>query len=506
MRTLLALPIVAVLLLAGCVTPGLTPAGTAPADPVGAASRTLVHAASGAPLALPDGVPAALGGAFHSILPASEPTIAATSDGAIYLTGSAENPTCNVSPAGCPAIPYAGFARGPTILRSIDGGLSWEDVYPKLPTGDSEKLRSWDPYVYVDRDTDRVFMDDIYPISCGSLAFSDDGGASWTRNPYACGNTQVNDHQTLFTAKPRGLPTVGYPNLVYRCVNNLAYVGCAISPNGGLSFLPQVPVVAARESGCAAITGHGESDLEGRAFLGLGCGGNPAVAVTEDDGQTWSVSVISEEVGLGGGHDVELGIDEAGNAYALWPSDGQLWFSASTDHGATWTPARNVTAPGVTATKFVAIAAGGPGKVAFSYVGTTHPGGYANPAAECGALPALPCSEPEEWANATWNGYVAIVTDALAADPVIQTTMANDPSDPLARGACADRCHGMTDFIEITIDAEGRPWSSFVDVCVEACVTDPTVLFDGNLGLAGTLLRGPSLRAEGELRALPLAS
>lgn len=494
MKGLLAAVLASAVLAAGCVQMGAVQTNEVELSlPTGGAP----HLAGGVPLPLPPGFVQAVGAQFATGYRASEPTIAATSDGAIYITGGAPNPTCALV-GECPAIPYAGFAAGPTILRSRDMGQTWEDVFPKLPTGDSYKLRSWDPYVVVDRDTDRVFMDDIYPIGCGFMSFSDDGGASWGHNPASCGNPHVNDHQTVGTAKPRALPTVGYPNLVYRCVNNLAYAACAISANGGQTFLPQIPIgPTVGQNQCAAITGHIESDHEGRVYIGLPCKGAPGVVMSEDDGRTWTASTIADmELD---GHDVDLATDEAGNVYALFLSGSLPHLSVSRDHGATWSPPIMVAAPGVTMTKFNAIAAGAEGRIAFAYVGTTIPNATELPGAQCGALPALPCSNPDEWASATWNAYIGVIEDALADAPIIQSVTANDPADPLARGACADRCHGMTDFIDIVIDGAGRPWASFVDVCVAECVSDPSVLYDGNIGFAGTLLRGPALRVAGAL-------
>ena len=500
MRALLSILLAAAALVAGCVSAPAALDDAADLPPlVGEPTGGVLHAVDGALLdAAPPGLVQAVGGAFHTGLSASEPTIGVLSDGTVFMTANKVNPTC--ATAGCPPLPYANFNAGPTLVRSKDQGQTWEDVFPKLPTGDSYKLRTWDPYVYVDRGTDRVFMDDIYPIGCGFMSFSDDAGASWMHNPASCGNPQVNDHQTVGTGKPRGTPTAGYPNLVYRCVNNLVYIGCAVSVNGGQTFLPQVPIEAAMGQ-CGGITGHLESDHEGRVYLPVFCDGKPAVAVTEDDARTWTVHAIADQE-IHGLH-VDMAVDEAGNVYALWEHEGLPWFASSVDHGATWSEARMVAAPGVTMIKFNAIAAGAPGKVAFAYVGTTIPNATELPAAECGILPALPCTNPEEWADATWNAYVATIQDALAETLVIQTVTANDPADPLARGACADRCHGMTDFIDVQIGADGRPWASFVDVCVAECVTDPSVLFDGNLGLAATLLRGPALRGEAaELAAI----
>lgn len=495
MRLPLATALAITLVAAGCVTvpDPVNTASVADLDEAAALTAGVAHTASGALAALLGGDALAVGGQYWTGVAASEPTIGVLSDGTLFMTGNVPNPTCALPPGGCPPLPYANFNNGPTMMRSVDKGQTWEDVFPKLPTGDSYKLRTWDPYVYVDRDTDRVFMDDIYPVGCGFMSWSDDAGESWMHNPASCGNPNVNDHQTVGTAKAREKLTVGYPNFVYRCVNNLLLTECAVSPNGGQTFLPQIPV--APESGCGGITGHLESDPEGRAYLPISCGDYPTVAVTEDDGTTWHVHTIAE-VPAHGLH-VDMAVDEAGNVYALWIGEDMLpWFAYSTDQAHTWSEPIMVASPDVTMTKFNAIAAGAPGKVAFAYVGTTIPDATKLPGAECGALPALPCTDPEAWADATWNAYVGVMTDALAADPIIQTVTANDPADPLSRGACADRCHGMTDFIDIAIDAEGRPWASFVDVCVAECVTDPSVLFDGNLGFAATLRTGPALRGE----------
>ena len=51
----------------------------------------------------------------------------------------------------------------------------------------------------------------------------------------------------------------------------------------------------------------------------------------------------------------------------------------------------------------------------------------------------------------------------------------------------------MNDFIDVVIDAEGRPWAAFVDVCTQECVTDDKVWSDRAVGFVGTLVTGPSL-------------
>ena len=482
-RALLSLLAGVAVLAAGCAepareVPAAELASTAPTPAAGAQ----VHASDGRPLLVDAGGPPARGvQLFHGAV-SYEPTLGLDASGALFMTADARGIV----------------TAAPTILKSADKGLTWEDAGPRLPTGHPRHPLTFDPYVHVDRATGRVFMDDIVPLGCGTLSFSDDQGKTWTTNPLACGNPQANDHQTLVTGKPRVVPTVGYPNVVYRCVNNLAYSSCAMSYNGGLTFTPQTVVAdVVRMDDCGITTGALETDPEGRVFLPFGlCAKGPRVAVSEDDGLTWQVHAIAPDHPLDGTeHDVSVASDEAGNLFALWQHKGQAWMSHSVDHGRAWSPPRNVTAPGVTAVAFLALDAAGPGKVALTYYGTTAEGGY-----EARHIPTdiLQFDEPSGWENVTWNAYLAVLEDALGDDPAILTALLHDPADPVARGTCGGtRCHGVGDFVDLEIDAEGRPWAALVDVCNAACVRDPKVVHDEPAGFVGTLEAGPSLLAAG---------
>jgi hypothetical protein len=477
------------LLTAGCLTQPLLPEGP-PQVPDVPGTTGVVHRAGGA-WAPADGLVQALGGQYSTGLDSTEPTIGVDRAGNVDMVAFRDSE--------------------PLTAVSSDQGQTWKGVAPTVADRATHPT-SFDPYVYVDTETGRVFMDDLTP-PCNLLSWSDDQGKSWTTNPVACGSPQLNDHQTIVVAKPRRLVTSGYPNLVYFCANQVNYASCAVSINGGLSFLPQVPVgptvpgsaAAAATGGCLAITGHLEADHQGRVFLGFPCGGHPHVAVTEDDGLTWTLHTISATAVMSD-HDVDFAVDEADGVYAVWSGDdGKIWYSHSEDHGAAWAPALDVTAPGVTATMFAAVAAGAEGRVAFAYVGTTIPGGYEGKPLGNGGVVGDLIGEPDppEWANATWNAYVGLMLDARAPDPLIQSVTANDPRDPLARGLCGGtRCHGMNDFLDIAVDAEGRPWASFVDVCTKTCVSNPEIHWDTSLGFAGALQAGPSLR--GGQAALPV--
>ncbi|HWH09104.1 MAG TPA: exo-alpha-sialidase, partial [Candidatus Thermoplasmatota archaeon] len=315
------------------------------------------------------------------------------------------------------------------------------------------------------------------------------------------------DHQTLAAGKPRVSSTVGYPNVVYQCINRITDSICTRSLDGGISWSPGAPVFlgydatraspsfeGALDGLCGGLHGHVVAAPDGTVYLpSSDCSvrqSPPLVSVTQDDGLTWTTHVISKDHPTDS-HEVGIAVDEAGNVYANWISDGRMLLAHSTDAGKTWSAPIDVTAPGVTATAFNAVAAGAPGRVALAYVGTTIEGGYARGMAA------------DDWKGATWNAYLAVLPDALAAQPVIQSVTANDPADPVARGVCGrTRCSGMTDFIELVVDAQGRPWASFVDVCTGGCAKAGGEKNEGNEGFVATLRAGPALR--GDLVALPL--
>lgn len=494
MKGLLAPAIVIMVLAAGCLSNVPSEIQTASVGAAELAGQLVGRTGVFHDSALAAGVPVGLGGEYMTGVSATEPSIGVTPDGVVFMTGM---------------IPRPGSGSMPTIMRSMDKGQTWEAVGPVT------HVNTNDPIVFVDPDTGRVYTSDILPLSCTFLSWSDDLGETWTTNPYACGNSNVNDHQTIVTAKPRMLPTVGYPKVVYICTNDVAYFACATSLNGGLTFGPQSPVdVGISTAGyeiplCGATTSHLKAGPDGKVYLPKSdCSiqsSPPVVYVTQDDGLTWTKKIIAD-VPMGG-HELGFAIDEENNLYATWPGpEGRQWFAASQDGGDTWSAPLDVTAPGVTATMFTTAAARGVGKVAFAYVGSTVEGGYENKSTGNAGLagdvlgqPALP-----EWDNATWNGYLGIITDVFGT-PVVQSVTVNDPSDPLARRLCGGtRCHGMNDFIEMVVDAEGRPWVAFVDVCNAECAADATMDFDRAAGFAGTLISGPSLLTSvKELSALP---
>lgn len=490
MRAPLLVLLLTTTVLAGCLDDASTqPVDTDPAPAVpspGNARATLARGLEDNATGLVDVDPALLPTAVSRYLPTStfEPTIGSDLEGCLYVTS------------------YRGTGTGTRIYKSCDRAGNWTDVGPDLPGGAAPCFpNSNDPYVHVDRDTGRVFSSDLHALVTSTLHFTDDKGETWTCNVLGGGLPPgVHDHQTIATGTPRTLETVDYPNLVYYCVNRVGDSVCASSVNGGVGFGPFVtvyPGVQGRTDGvdpdtildsvCGGLHGHVETDHAGRVYLPKGQCGVVEVAVSEDDGLTWTRSVVSAKTGIQA-HEVRVAADEADNMYAFWiGADGLPYLSVSTDHGATWGRELMVGAPELTYAGRPAIYAGGEGMVAFAYVGTTHP--LANEA---------PAEELEI------HAFMGAIYNALDAEPTVISATANDPSDPIdrTRPCWSVRCGGIGDFIDVTIDPEGRPWAAFADMCRDACV-------DGGEGpgqtvaFVGTFAEGASLRTAQRLAPLP---
>lgn len=428
-----------------------------------------------------------------------------------YLPVSTFEPTIGSDPDGCLFFThFRGTGTGTRIFMSCDQAATWQEIGPDLPVGQVCFPNSNDPYVHVDRDTGRVFASDLHALVTSTLHYTDDKGATWQCNPIGGGLPPGGqDHQTIATGVPRNFQTVGYPNVVYYCINRVGDSSCASSLDGGIGFGPQVLVYPGVEAPsenndcdpslegaldcvCGGLHGHVETDHAGRVLMPKGQCGNPEVAVSEDDGVTWDRATVSSDTGVQG-HEVRVAADLADNLYAFYiGADGLPYLGVSTDHGQSWRTPIMVAPPGVTATSFPAVYAGAEGKVAVAYIGLTDVEGYD--------------AAPE---NMSWNAYLTVVYDALAEDPLLATVLANDPADPIARGPCGNtRCGGLGDFIDLTIDPEGRPWAAFADMCRAECL-EPGAAENagGTIGFTGTLLQGESLMgplALGKLAALPV--
>lgn len=387
---------------------------------------------------------------------------------ATYIGRKASEPTLGVTQAGNAFITAADFdgispANPRTLIyASYDGSTTYEDVTPVV-AGQTYPPATLDPYIYVDQETNRIYSDDLL-VGCSLLQWSDDEGKTWSiGNPLAC-DGPVDDHQTIVVGNPPpGLPTVGYPNVVYYCVNKIADAQCARSLDGGTVFTQSgapafLGVSAGSNDGdgtstspgvCGGLHGHITTDVAGRLYLPKGHCGNPWLAVSEDGGATWRQTLVHP---MSTAHtQTAVATDKAGNVYYVWWQAGTNlpYMAVSTDAGLTFGPALLIGPPGLRAVNFPSVDAGEPGHVVISYPGTT-------------------VTDPTNPARA-WNYYVLESTDALAAQPVFRSATANALADPVHRGVCLGRCAGMYDFLDVIYSPAGEIWGAMVDTCTKAC-------------------------------------
>lgn len=382
-----------------------------------------------------------------------EPTLGVTANGDIYATA------------------WKSLAQT-NVLRSLDRGRTWVDVSPAK----RGHAVSQDPYLFADGE--RVFTLDAYALTCGQMSSSEDGGQLWVTNPVACG-TVVSDHPSAFAGPPVSSPTIGYRNIVYVCdyrpfgLRSSAY--CSKSLNGGLSFVPTgepaFPVADGSDRCPYELTGHGVADQKGRIYLPRVRPCGPELAISDDEGATWRVVELPDAPGSSGAHEASVAIDRRGNVFYGWMGRDRLpYLTVSTDGARTFSRPRRISPPGVVETNMPALAVNDDGSLAFIYVGSKNapgpPFGETQPCSNS----ATECPAAEEYADVTWNGYVAVAEDPLNGR--FKTHTINPPSDPIDDEACGPgRCFPLGDFIDVTAGPDGSFWAAFLDGCSKgSCV------------------------------------
>lgn len=452
-----------------------TPAAAASSSD-GSGGKTVAHRAGAEPVRVPEGkLPAAR--LLRTGEDSSEPTLGVTKNGDIFFSSFKTNTRVDV-------------------LRSRDSGKTWEIVSPQI-AGRNVQLVSLDPYVWVDPYTDRVFTIDL-TLACSYMSFSDDHGETWTTNPLACGRP-VNDHQTLFSGPPATSPPLLHDSVIYYCWNDIASSACSKSITGGLTFAPTgTPAFLGVETDggqgvpafCGGLHGHGHVGPDGTVYLPKGHCGFPWLAISKDEGLTWSQVKVAKVPMVD--HEASVAADAKGNVYYTFVGRDRLpYLVVSRDGGETWGKAMMIGPPGLREANLPSLAIGGPGGAAVTYMGSEN-SPHKPRTQECTATSS--CPTPDEYKDTTWNGYFTVTRNALAKEPLFYSGTVNDKSDPLVRGACGPgRCQAVYDFIDVTVDRSGTVWGAFVDGCTLICGTSQGVTSSGREGVLGRLV-GLSLK------------
>jgi hypothetical protein len=329
----------------------------------------------------------------------------------------------------------------------------WEDVSATLTS-----QTTFDPILYTDPQLGRTYVSQLLPTKMSLMAYTDDDGATWRPSQGSGINSGV-DHQTIGGGPyaPGLLQTLGtYPSILYYCSQDVAMAQCASSLDGGRTFGVAVPIYNITE--CGGIHGHIKVAPDGTAYVpNRSCGNGQGVAVSRDNGLTWTVKTVPGSTASS--WDPSVGIASDGTVYFGWLNgDGHPYVAVSHDNGDTWTNIQDVGKTfGIQNIAFPAVVAGDPDRAAFAFLGTTATGDVG------GVDPSFP---------AVWHLYVAHTYDGGATWVTADAT----PNDPVQRGAICDQgttcsaARNLLDFIDATVDAQGRVLVGYADGCVGGCV------------------------------------
>ena len=398
-------------------------------------------------------------GSYYGIgLSTFEPTIGITSDDNLYMTSWGNGP------AGSTAIVQCSGMIEMTNLSDF----SCENTYdPLFPVPNSN-----DPYVYVDKWTDRIMKFDMHALLGMTVEWSDNEGASWSP-PTPATSYSVQDHQTISSSP---YPAALHPTTWVFCINgNWEAPLCSTSFDGGNTWSPEVPG-APLGCGSGGLSAHIEGGANGNFYRGnAGCSGSGySIYRSTDGGFTWTEHPLpTEDSGTAdtwNAEEAQVAIDDDNNVHAMWMGiDDMPYYAYSRDEGETWSDAMMIAPPaGIVGTGFPVVTAGAAGKVAFGYVGDTG--------------------------NDTWNGYMTVITDAFNENPLMTTVQINEPGNPLdtEAGCGYNRCGGLGDFLDMAVDQYGRPWFGLSHNLAD-------------IGIFATLTEGPALRGmDGNLTVMPL--
>lgn len=413
-------------------------------------------------------------------------------------------PSVGITSSGC-----IFFTALEKVMRSCDGGGSWDRVDDVF-----SQAVSFDPYLWVDPATDRIFNVQMGALTHAWVAWSDDDGGTWLGNPYDQGPLPVVDHIKLgsgpwteagYGAAGQGTSTL-FESAVYFCYNKLVGVFCYTSFDGGASFPVGGQVVGLAGSG--GLHGAITSAPDGTVYVPPRVA-TPTVYLSKDNGLTWESRTMGQDVGTPDPRkNSEVGTDSASNAYHVWVgADSGVYMSRSTDSGLTWEQESLRVSPlKVVSSTFPHIDAGDPGRIAVAYLGSTDAALIGTPDIDGEPWEGNPHTAPD---NATYHLYVSYSLNALDDDPTFTTVrVTSDPvqagSICISSGDCRDiggSNRNLLDFNDLHIDRQGRVYVAYADGCTDAggspCASDPEAWLAPNSrdarGAVAYLRSGPSL-------------
>lgn len=364
-----------------------------------------------------------------------------------------------------------------TLRVTFDDTVSPATATWENKSAPNTSITSFDPILFTDSGTNRTFVSQLLPDKTSLMAFTDNDGDSWTPSQGSGINSGV-DHQTVgggpYAKNPDGTLKGGaiqrsgldgkiYPNAVYYASQDIGLAEIARSDDGGLTFGVAFPMYDLTQ--CGGLHGHIKVAPDGTVYVpNKNCGGQQAVAVSEDNGITWTIRKIPGS--KSGRTDPSVGISTDGTIYVGYANggDGTPRIAVSHDKGKTFENDQNVGFyQGINNTVFPAVTAGDPDRAAFFFLGTTTPGSA-----------ATGTDQTSPYVNAVWYAYISTTYDGGRSWVTVNAT----PNDPVQRGVvctngttCPSGTRNLLDFNDMEVDKQGRAVAGLADGCItDACI------------------------------------
>ncbi|MFN2501535.1 MAG: sialidase family protein [Pyrinomonadaceae bacterium] len=381
------------------------------------------------------------------------------------LGKSAGEPTIGLNWATGKAMFIAGLQ---TLRVTFNDAVSPATATWENKSALNTSVTSFDPILFTDSGTNRTFVSQLLPDKTSLMSFTDDDGNNWTPSQGSGINSGV-DHQTVgggpYAKNADGTfkgvvvrnPAITYPNAVYYASQDIGLAEIARSDDGGLTFGAAVPMYDLTQ--CGGLHGHIKVAPDGTVYVpNKGCGGQQAVAVSEDNGLTWNIRKIPGS--KSGRTDPSVGIGSDGTIYVGYANgDGTPRIAVSHDRGKTFANDQNVGYyQGINNTVFPAVTAGDPDRAAFFFLGTKTAGSA-----------ATGTDQTKPYVEAVWYAYISTTYDGGNTWVTVNAT----PNDPVQRGVvctngttCPSGTRNLLDFNDMEVDKQGRAVAGLADGCI----------------------------------------
>ena len=358
--------------------------------------------------------------------------------------------------------------RSPTTTTSLDPIMFTDPVTGRTIPGQLLAAFGASQTAITDNDGE-TFQDNLTTGITSGVDHQSIGGGPYNQNPI-----DSNGNPSII---PVG-PTTAYPHAFYYASQSIAAGFTARSDNGGFSYGLGVPMYNIVQ--CGGLHGHVKVAPDGTVYVpnkncpdpdmnAATADGGQGVAVSEDNGLTWSVRTVP---GSGSGdNDPAVGVGAGGRLYfAYTAGDKTIRAAVSDDNGRTFKFDQNIGLPfNIRASVFPAVVAGDNDRAVIFFHGTDSldpddPTGTDNEDVTAG--------DTSDDFEGTWFAYMATTCDGGQSWSVVRV------GDPVQQGVictngttCPGGTRNLLDFMDVKVDRFGRVIGAYADGCVTAGCT-----------------------------------